>query len=292
MLVTKLVCLGVAGALLCGCAAVTGGGSSGGKKTSGEPVDFQSFCITESGMSAEADVIRGERQGDGIRLERVCQIMSLEDQETLVREIEGGPELLSEIQSLFAEAGITSWDGFAGKCPPGVLDGDSFSFSCTMSDGSTIQARGNNNYPKNYGKVSSAIFDLLLYQKIESTAFETPVYGLTLPRSWAGQVTACFYPESTVFFLPLENRQLYLLRMEQYSYEMKADQERVPVGVLTAEGQDDIYLYMHLYGYSLSPEEGTAEQCAVVDALETDIKTIVAGVTGRNGYTFSPGVQR
>lgn len=292
MLVTKLMCLGVAGALLCGCAAVTGGGSSGEKKTSGEPVDFQSFCITESGMSAEVDVLRGERQGDGIRLERVRQIMSLEDEETLVRKIEGGPELLTEIQSLFAEAGITSWDGFVGVSPPGVLDGDSFSFSCTLSDGSTIQARGNNKYPKNYGKVSSAIFDLLLYQKIQSTAFETPAYGLTLPSSWAGQVTACFNPDNTVFFIPLDDRQLYLLRIEQYPYEMAADENRIRVGTLTAQGQDDIYLYMHLYGASLLPEGGTAEQCAVVDALETDIKTIVAGVTGRNGYTFVSETQR
>ncbi|MGN1350456.1 MAG: hypothetical protein ACI4VM_05620 [Anaerovoracaceae bacterium] len=292
MLVTKLVCLGAVGALLCGCAAVTGGGSSGGKVISGEPVDFQSFCITEAGMSAEVDVIRGERQGDGIRLERVQRNISLGDQEVPVREIEGGPELLSEIQSLFAEAGITSWDGFAGACPPGVMDGSSFSFTCTLTDGRTIQASGTNNYPKNYYQVRKAISDMLLYEELESTAFETPVYGLTLPRSWAGQVNACFYPESTVFFIPLENRQLYLLRMEQYPCEMKVDQERVPVGVLTAEGKDDICLYMHLYGASLSPEEGTAEQCAVVDALETDIKTIVTGITGRNGYTFAPEIQR
>ena len=56
---------------------------------------------------------------------------------------------------------VMKWDGFHGKHPRGVLDGEMFSFQATVNDGVTIRAEGSANFPKGFQDFRRAIHLLL-----------------------------------------------------------------------------------------------------------------------------------
>ena len=45
---------------------------------------------------------------------------------------------------------MRSWDGFKGRPGMDVLDGEGFSFSLTLRDGTKVSASGENAFPANY----------------------------------------------------------------------------------------------------------------------------------------------
>lgn len=60
------------------------------------------------------------------------------------------------------DAGVLKWDGYSRSkpLPRGLLDGDNgFSLKLTLSDGSTLEARGSNIYPSNYSEIQALIYD-------------------------------------------------------------------------------------------------------------------------------------
>ena len=61
-----------------------------------------------------------------------------------------------EIGGVFIDCDVASWDGFTGS-DPHVLDGYSFSFEATLSDGTTISASGSNASPQGYPAFKTAI---------------------------------------------------------------------------------------------------------------------------------------
>ena len=56
---------------------------------------------------------------------------------------------------------VIKWDGFHGKHPRGVLDGDMFSFEAVINDGETIHADGSANFPKRFREFCRAVYQLL-----------------------------------------------------------------------------------------------------------------------------------
>ena len=60
--------------------------------------------------------------------------------------------------------GVTKWDGFSGKNPPGVLDGTMFGFKATVNDDRKICASGSNNYPRHYRDLTDALHRMLYGQ--------------------------------------------------------------------------------------------------------------------------------
>ena len=56
---------------------------------------------------------------------------------------------------------IMKWDGFHGKHPRGVLDGEMFTFQATINDGVSIRAEGSANFPKGFREFRSAVHLLL-----------------------------------------------------------------------------------------------------------------------------------
>ena len=56
---------------------------------------------------------------------------------------------------------IMKWDGFHGKHPRGVLDGEMFTFRATVNDGVSIRAEGSANFPKGFREFRSAVHLLL-----------------------------------------------------------------------------------------------------------------------------------
>ena len=57
--------------------------------------------------------------------------------------------------------GILRWNGFHGKHPKNVLDGDMFVFEASVNHGQTIYADGSANYPKGYREFVRALNQLL-----------------------------------------------------------------------------------------------------------------------------------
>ena len=59
------------------------------------------------------------------------------------------------------ECGFASWNGFDGKHPKNVSDGIMFSLFAVINDGMKVNAKGSENFPKNYktfmGEVKSIL---------------------------------------------------------------------------------------------------------------------------------------
>ena len=56
----------------------------------------------------------------------------------------------SQMLELLNQCNIMKWDGFHGKHPRGVLDGEMFSFRAIVNEGQTIQADGSANFPEHF----------------------------------------------------------------------------------------------------------------------------------------------
>ena len=67
----------------------------------------------------------------------------------------------AEVVDLFNELGINEWNGFVGKHPKNVCDGEMFDFSATVDGDRTIRANGSENFPKNYREFKRRLGELL-----------------------------------------------------------------------------------------------------------------------------------
>ncbi|MBR6625678.1 MAG: hypothetical protein IKL01_05680 [Mailhella sp.] len=57
---------------------------------------------------------------------------------------------LAELEALLEKNGVRGWDGFNGRPRMDVLDGEGFSFSLLLRDGTKVSANGENAFPANY----------------------------------------------------------------------------------------------------------------------------------------------
>ena len=74
------------------------------------------------------------------------------------------PEAADEIVSFIEGYDVRAWDGFKGSYDESdlvVLDGEKFSFSAALTDGTVIRAEGDNVFPENYSAVVGLITDRL-----------------------------------------------------------------------------------------------------------------------------------
>ncbi|MCR5042212.1 MAG: hypothetical protein K6C36_08980 [Clostridia bacterium] len=56
---------------------------------------------------------------------------------------------------------VASWDGFEGRHPHGVLDGEMFTFELFSDGKKTVYAHGSENFPRGYSELRSAFYELL-----------------------------------------------------------------------------------------------------------------------------------
>ena len=63
---------------------------------------------------------------------------------------------------LLNECNILKWNGFHGKHPRGVKDGEMFSLEATVNEGEQITASGSENFPKYFGEFRRAIGEILV----------------------------------------------------------------------------------------------------------------------------------
>ena len=67
----------------------------------------------------------------------------------------------SQMLELLNQCDILKWDGFHGKHPRGVLDGEMFSFEATVNGGETIRVDGSANFPKYFREFRRAVDQML-----------------------------------------------------------------------------------------------------------------------------------
>lgn len=70
------------------------------------------------------------------------------------------PQRVSELMGIFKKYDIYSWDGY-DKSDDEVLDGMGFSLYVQFSDGSCINAHGNNMFPQKFREFDEAICSLV-----------------------------------------------------------------------------------------------------------------------------------
>ena len=66
-----------------------------------------------------------------------------------------------EILQLFNDCQIIKWDGFHGKHPKNVRDGEMFTFTATVNGGMVIDAEGSENFPKHFREFRNEISRML-----------------------------------------------------------------------------------------------------------------------------------
>ncbi len=66
-----------------------------------------------------------------------------------------------ELLKLLNECSIMKWNGFNGKHPLGVKDGEMFSFEAEVNDGEKIKASGSANFPKHFWDFCRAVNEML-----------------------------------------------------------------------------------------------------------------------------------
>lgn len=121
---------------------------------------FQSVLVRESGMrvTEEYEIIN---KGD------ICEIAlyqlvpvpgTYDDERTLLRRAEYNTQ---EFVDLMNECGFVSWNGFDGKHPKNVSDGIMFSLFAVINDGMKVNAKGSENFPKNYKKFMGEVKNIL-----------------------------------------------------------------------------------------------------------------------------------
>lgn len=115
------------------------------------PLAFISF--SHSGSSIDQCFSYTAYMQDGVMLADFC-LYGME-------EITGVPLDADETQAVLAlpaQANFSLWDGFH-RTNSDVLDGDSFSLTLRLADGTEIAASGNNAYPEGYQAGYAAIRD-------------------------------------------------------------------------------------------------------------------------------------
>ena len=81
-----------------------------------------------------------------------------EDDRILERRVLCDNEMMIELLNV---CGIMRWDGFSGKHPFGVKDGEMLNFTASVNDGKFIRASGSQNFPKNFPEFRRQIDSIL-----------------------------------------------------------------------------------------------------------------------------------
>ena len=262
----------------------------------GDPLPFETFRFHTQGMSAEAEVVEGERTKDGglrlsYQLERSYYDGEKDiDEKDVIREVTGDAAFYDEISALLGNYGVASWDGFEGQNPPGFLDGESGGFDAVLSDGSTISAYGSNNFPKFFGTVMRKLQDRVQYEELSGTHIVLSTFSVDVPESWPGVMTLYHGTGYEAFETALDGglKATLIIDNDPYGY---ADSYNTAfrAGRLVKEGEEDRYVTvresyrMENYEDFLSPE-----QKAVSNTFTDARAAITASIAGANGWTFLP----
>ena len=267
------------------------GGDSMESGYGGNPLEFQSFILSETGMTAQRTVYEGYRTENGVHLECSIETGQQDDEacQHVVRAVDGDSALYREICALFGNCRIDKWAGFRGTSSLDVLDGSSMRFTAVLADGTEIEASGTNSFPPNYHTLTSAVSRLIRSEKIRSTVFGDGTYEITLPESWVGTVTASFSEGRVAFSVERTNGSeltFFIIDNDSYSYSSPSYRGRVEVGRLVS-GEDVRFITARDNDSIASYADKVSENAlALWESYGSDKLAIIKSFRGVNGYAF------
>lgn len=260
-------------------------------------MDFKSFKLVQTDMTAQRRVYEGYKTENGVHLEYYISTNEWDDRisdyaecRDTIRKIDGDERLFQKLCELFGNCRIEKWADFHGY-DSRVLDGTGMSFETVLADGTQVNANGTNSFPKNFSTFTQELHKLIATEKINSVKFTDGTYEVTLPESWVGTVTASFSENYVAFYIDkTDGGELTFLIIDNdtYGYSSDSYKGRIEVGRLISD--EDVRFITARDNYSIASYEKSVsrEAIAIWNNYENDKLAIIESLRGVNGYEFYP----
>ncbi len=260
-------------------------------------MDFKSFKLVQTDMTAQRRVYEGYKTEKGVHLEYYISRDEWDDTisnntecRDIIRKIDGDEMLFQKLCELFGNYRIEKWANFHGYNSQ-VLDGTGMSFKAVMADGTEVNADGSNSFPKNYSTFTQELHKLITTEKIKSVKFTDGTYDVTLPESWVGIVSAEFSEGYVSFFVDKTDGSelnFFIIDNDTYGYSSDTYKGRIKVGRLVSD--EDVRFITARDNYSIASYAKivSEEAIAIWKNYENDKHAIIESLRGVNGYEFHP----
>ena len=260
-------------------------------------MDFKSFKLVQTDMTAQRRVYEGYKTENGVHLEYYISTEMWDDKTSenvecrdTIRKIDGDEKLFQKLCELFGNCRIEKWADFHGYDSQ-VLDGTGMSFEAVLADGTEVNADGNNSFPKNFSTFTQELHKLIATEKINSVKFTDGTYEVTLPVSWVGTVTASFSENHVAFYVDKTDGgelTFFIIDNDTYGYSSDSYRGRIEVGRLISD--EDVRFITARDNYSIASyaKSVSEEAAAIWNNYENDKLAIIESLRGVNGYEFYP----
>ena len=260
-------------------------------------MDFKSFKLVQTNMTAQHRVYEGYKTENGVHLEYYISTEMWDDKASgnvecrdTIRKIDGDEKLFQKLCELFGNCKIEKWADFHGHDSQ-VLDGTGMSFEVVLADGTEVNANGTNSFPKNFSTFTQELRKIITTEKINSVKFTEGTYEITLPESWVGTVTASFSENQVAFYVDKTDGgdlTFFIIDNDTYGYSSDSYKGRIEVGRLVSD--EDVRFITARGNYSIASyaKSVSEEAIAIWKNYENDKLAIIESLRGVNGYAFSP----
>lgn len=260
-------------------------------------MDFKSFKLVQTDMTAQRRVYEGYKTENGVHLEYYISTNEWDDRisdyaecRDTIRKIDGDEKLFQKLCELFGNCRIEKWADFHGYDSQ-VLDGTGMSFEAVLADGTQVNTNGTNSFPKNFSTFTQELHKLIATEKINSVKFTDGTYEVTLPESWVGTVTASFSENYVAFYVDKTDGgelTFFIIDNDTYGYSSDSYKGRIEVGRLISD--EDVRFITARDNYSIASYEKSVseEAIAIWKNYENDKLAIIESLRGVKGYEFYP----
>ena len=260
-------------------------------------MDFKSFKLVQTDMTAQRRVYEGYKTENGVHLEYYISTEMWDDKTSenvesrdTIRKIDGDEKLFQKLCELFGNCRIEKWADFHGY-DSRVLDGTGMSFEAVLADGTQVNVNGTNSFPKNFSTFTQELHKLIATEKINSVKFTDGTYEVILPVSWVGTVTASFSENYVAFYVDKTDGgelTFFIIDNDTYGYSSDSYKGRIEVGRLISE--EDVRFITARDNYSIASyaKSVSEEAVAIWNNYENDKLAIIESLRGVNGYELYP----
>ena len=260
-------------------------------------MDFKSFKLVQTDMTAQRRVYEGYKTENGVHLEYYISTEMWDDKTSgnvecrnVVRAIDADESVFQKLCAVFGRYKIAGWAGFRGN-NSWALDGSGMCLEVVLADGTEIDARGTNRFPKNYSSFVQELCKLITTEKISSVRFSEGTYEITLPESWVGTVTASFSENQVAFYVDkADGGELifFIIDNDTYGYSSDSYKGRIEVGRLVSD--EDVRFITARDNYSIASyaKSVSEEAIAIWKNYENDKLAVIESLRGVNGYELYP----
>lgn len=291
------LCLGLLLLFCSACAKKHNANGNGNAYYGGEPMDFKSFKLVQTDMTAQRRVYEGYKTENGVHLEYYISTEMWDDKTSgnvecrnVVRAIDADESVFQKLCAVFGNYKIAEWAGFRGHDSQ-ALDGTGMSFEAVLADGTQVNANGINSFPKNYSSFAQELCKLITTERISSVHFSDGAYEITLPESWVGTVTASFSENQVAFYVDKTDGgdlTFFIIDNDTYGYSSDSYKGRIEVGRLIS-GEDVRFITARdNYAIASYAAEVSEEALGLWKNYESDKLAIIDSFRGANGYAFYP----